>query len=160
MNVSFFQFWTLPFFVAKQASWWQHPQMLFAGQHEQLWNKMVLLQMGRPSSHSSVCRPNQKDILSSLIEDVSGDFLLNLDPIRVSRQAGDVSCSLAVDKLGIIIIAVGNAGSQASTLGSWWHRLSGENPGEGRQGSVRLTGTKYQERLAELEMPSLADRIT
>jgi hypothetical protein len=53
---------------------------------------------GLTSKPFSVCRPNQKDILSSLIEEVSGDFLPNLDPfIRVSRQAGDVSCSLAAE---------------------------------------------------------------
>jgi hypothetical protein len=43
--------------------------------------------------------------------------LLNLDPfIRVSRQAGDVSRSLAADKLGIIITGVSNAGCQASII--------------------------------------------
>jgi hypothetical protein len=51
-----------------------------------------------------------------LIKEVSGDFSINLDPfLRVSRQAGDVSRSLAADKLGIIIIGISNAGCQAST---------------------------------------------
>jgi hypothetical protein len=51
--------------------------------------------------------------LNSLIEEITGD----LDPfLRVSKQAGDVSRSLAVDKLGIIITGICNTGCYASTI--------------------------------------------
>jgi hypothetical protein len=57
---------------------------------------LVSHQMGWPWSCSSIRRPNKKDILSSLIEEVIGDFSLNLDPfLRVSRQAGGIYRSLA-----------------------------------------------------------------
>jgi hypothetical protein len=74
--------------------------------------------MGWLSRYSSVCHPNKKDILNSLIEEISGDFSLNLDPfLRVSRQAGDVvSLSLAADKLSIIITGISNTGCEASTI--------------------------------------------
>jgi hypothetical protein len=52
-----------------------------------------------------------------LIEEVRGDFLLNLDSfIRENRKSSDASSSQAADKLGIIITNVCNAGCQASTI--------------------------------------------
>jgi hypothetical protein len=52
-----------------------------------------------------------------LIEEVRGDFLLNLDQfIRESRKASDASSSQAADKPGITITSVCNSGCQASTI--------------------------------------------
>jgi hypothetical protein len=69
------------------------------------------------ASCSSICHPNQKDILSYLIEEISGGLLLYLNPfIREGKQAGDVYCSLAADKLRIIITGVCNTRCQVSTI--------------------------------------------
>jgi hypothetical protein len=69
------------------------------------------------ASRSSICHPNQKVMLSCLIEEISGDLLLNLNPfIREGGRAGDVYCSSAAEKLRIIITGVCNARCQASTI--------------------------------------------
>jgi hypothetical protein len=84
--------------------------MVIMNRFENIKN-LVLLKMGLLSRCSSVCHPNKKDILNCLIGEISGDFSLNLDPfLRVSRQAGDVSRSLAADKLDIIIAGISNTG--------------------------------------------------
>jgi hypothetical protein len=52
-----------------------------------------------------------------VIEEVSGDFSLKIDPfLRVSRQTGDISRSLVADKLEIIITGISNTGRLASAI--------------------------------------------